>query len=37
MIVNITSGQTNTYTIQNGSKVRAEILGQSKYGGYNPP
>jgi hypothetical protein len=37
MIVNITSGQTNTYTIQNGSKVRGQFLGQSKYGGYNPP
>jgi hypothetical protein len=37
MIVNLSGGQSNTYTIQNGSKVRADLLGQNKYGSFTPP
>ena len=37
VIVNLTGGVTNTYTIKNGSKVRAELLGQNKYGSFDPP
>jgi hypothetical protein len=37
MTVTLTGGKANSYTIQNGSKVRAEFLGQNKYGGNYPP
>ena len=37
MTVTLTGGASNTYTIQNGSKVRAEFLGQNKYGAFTPP